>query len=65
MKMKEFSLKEVKGAIAACKAQIMLAHPPETKFKQLVNSDRVKNHPVIAQNITNSRVIFGPDLPRL
>ena len=65
MKMKEFSLKEVKGAIASRKAQIMLTHPPETKFKQLVNSDRVKNHPVIAQNITNSRVIFGPDLPRL
>ena len=65
MKMKEFSLKEVKGAIAACKAQIMLAHPPDTKLKQLVNSDSVENYPVIAHNITNSRVIFGPDLPGL
>ena len=48
MKMKDFSRAEVKEAIAARKAQIMLAHPPDTKFKQLVTSDSVKNCPVTA-----------------
>ena len=63
MKMKDFSRNEVKGDIAARKAQIMLAHTPDAKFKQLVNSDSVKNCPVTAQDISNSRVIFGPELP--
>ena len=65
MKMKDFSRREVKGAIAARKAKIMLAPPPDTKFKQLVNSDSIKNCKVTAQDISNSRVIFGPDLPGL
>ena len=63
--MKDYSCREVKGAIADRKAQIMLAHPPDTKFKQLVNSDSIKNCKVTAQDISNSRVIFGPDLPGL
>ena len=65
MQMKDFSRREVKGAIAARKAQRILAHPPDAKFKQLVNSDSIKNCKVTAQDITNSRVIFGPDLPGL
>ena len=40
----------------------MLAHPPDEKFKQLVNLDSVKNYPVTAQDISNSRMIFGPNL---
>ena len=65
MKMKDFSRREVKGAIAARKAQIMLADPPDARFKQLVNSDSIKNCKVTAQDISNSRVVFGPDLPGL
>ena len=65
MKMKDFSRREVKGAIAARKAQIKMGHPPDTKFKQLINSDSIKNCKVTAQDISNSRVIFGPDLPGL
>ena len=56
---------KVKWATVAREAQIKLAHPPDTKFKQLVNSDSIKNCPVTAQDISNSRVIFGPDLPGL
>ena len=41
MKMKDFSRREVKGAILARKAQILLAHPPDAKFKQLVSSDTI------------------------
>ena len=65
MKMKDFSRREVKGAILARKAQILLGHLPDARFKQLVNSDSIKNCKVTAQDITNSRMIFGPDLPGL
>ena len=65
MKMKDFSPREVKGAILARKAQILLGHLPDARFKQLVNSDSIKNCKVTAQDISNSRVIFGPDLPGL
>ena len=65
MNMKGFSRKEVKRATVARKAQIKMRHPPDTKFKQLVNSDSVKNCPVTAQYNTNSRAFFSPDLPGL
>ena len=42
MKMNGFSRREVKGAIADRKAQILLGHLPDARFKQLVNSDSIK-----------------------
>ena len=46
-------------------AQSKVAHPPDSKFKLMVNSPSLKNCPVTVQDITNSREIFGPDLPGL
>ena len=46
-------------------AQSKVAHPPVSKFKLMVNSPGLKNCRVTVQDITNSREIFGPDLPGL
>ena len=63
--MKGYSRKEAKRSIMARVAQSKVAHPPDSKFKLMVNSPSRKNCPVTVQDITNSRAIFGPDLQRL
>ena len=63
--MEGYSHKEVKRVIMARIAQSKVAHPPNSKFKLMVNFPSFKNCPVTVQDITNSRAIFGPDLPGL
>ena len=63
--MEGFSRKEVKGAVLARIDQSKVAHPPNSKFKKMVSSPSFKNWRVTAKDITNSRVIFGLDLPGL
>ena len=63
--MEGYSRKEVKRAIMARVAQSKVAHLPDSKFKLMVNSPSLKNCPVTDHDITNSRAIFGPDLPGL
>ena len=63
--MKGFSYKEVKQAELARIAQSKVAHPPDSKFKQMVHSPSFKNCPVTPKDITTARVIYGPDLPGL
>ena len=45
--------------------QLKVAHPPDSKFKQMVSSPSFKNCHVTAKDITNSRAIYGLDLPGL
>ena len=63
--MEGYSRKEVKRAIVARVAQSKVVHPPDSKFKLMVNSPSLKNCKVTVQDTTNSRAIFGPDLPGL
>ena len=63
--MEGFSHKEVKQAELARIVQSRVAHPPDSKFKQTVSSPSFKNCPVTAKEVTNSRAIYGPNLPDL
>ena len=63
--MEGYSRKEVKRAIMARVAQSKVAHPPDSKFKLMVNSPSLENCKVTVQDITNSRTMFGPNLPGL
>ena len=60
-----FTEKQVEKAIAARDMQARLAHPTDDKFKQMVSSKILKNCSVVANDITNARSIFGPNLPGL
>ena len=63
--MEGFSRKEVKQEKIARIVQSRVAHPSDLKFKQVVESPSFKNCPVTAKDVTNSRAIYGPDLPGL
>ena len=63
--MEGFSRKEVQRAALARIAQSKVAHPPDSKFKQMVSSPSFKNCPVTVNDVTNARAIFGPDLAGL
>ena len=60
-----FTKRQIKKAILAREAQAMTGHYPDEKFKQMVSSKSVKNCPVNANDVTNARTIFGPNLDRL
>ena len=60
-----FTKKQIEKAILAREAQAMMGHPPDVKFKQLVSSNSVKNCRVKVSDVTNARIIFGPNLDRL
>ena len=64
-KMEGFLLKEVKRAELARIVQTKVSHPPNSKFKQMVGSPRFKNCAVNAKDVSNSRAIYGPNLPGL
>ena len=49
----------------AYKAQAMLGHLPDEKFKQLVSSKSTKNCKVKVNDVTNAFAIFGPNLDGL
>ena len=59
-----FTKKEVDQAFLARDAQAMTGYPSEKDYTTLVSEGtNVKNLPVIPTDISNARVIFGPDLP--
>ena len=60
-----FTKKQVEKAIAARDMQARLAHPTDEKFKQMVRSKSLDTCSVVADDITNARAIFGPNLPGL
>ena len=43
----------------------MVAHLPDSKFKQLVSSKNLKNFPISDSDITNAKAMFGPNCNRL
>ena len=49
-----FTKKQVKKAILARKAQAMVAHPPDEKFKQMVSYESLRNCNVKVDDITNA-----------
>ena len=55
----------MKRAHLAHKSQSVLAHPPDAKFKQLIDLRSLKNCPVVTNNVTNYLTISGPNIPGL
>ena len=60
-----FTEKQAEKAIVARDMQARLAHPTDDKFKQMVSSKSLKNCSIVADDVTNARSIFGPNLPGL
>ena len=63
--MEGFTKKQLNAAILARKAQAMVGHPPDEKFKQMVSRGNLKNCKVSVQDITNAHTIFGHKCSRL
>ena len=57
--------REVKAAFLARKAQAMVGHPADKKFKQMVSAKSIKNCDVQTKDVTNAHGIFGPSRPKL
>ena len=60
-----FTKKQVKKAILAREAQVMVAHPPDEKLKQMVGHESLRNCNVKVDDITNTQTFFGPYRSRL
>ena len=60
-----FIQRQVKQAKLARRAQAMVGHPTDDKFKQMVSSRSFTNCRVKVRDVTNARAIFGPYLPGL
>ena len=60
-----YTKRQVKKAILACEAQVMVAHPLDEKFKQKVSHENLRNYNVKVEDITNAQTFFGPNGSRL
>ena len=60
-----YTKKQVERAILARKTQAMVPHPPDEKFKQMVNHESFKNCNVKVEDITNAHNLFGHNRSRL
>ena len=60
-----YTKKQVEKAILARKAQTMVGHPPDEKFKQMVSHGNLSNCNVTVEDATNARALFGPNRSRL
>ena len=60
-----YTKRQVKKAILACEAQVIVAHPPNEKFKQMVGHENPRNCNVKVEDITNAQTVFGPSRSRL
>ena len=60
-----FTKRQVKQESLTRKAQAIVGHPTDDKFKQMVSSKRFTNCHVKVSGVTNARTIFGPYLPGL
>ena len=60
-----FTKRQIKQAKLARRAQAMVGHPTDEKFKQMVSSKSFANCRVKVKDVTNARAIFGPYLPGL
>jgi hypothetical protein len=50
-------------AMQARRAQVMMGNPSEKDYKGVLSTHLISNYPVTHTNITNARIIFGPDHP--
>ena len=60
-----YTKKQVEKAILARKAQAMVGHPPDEKFKQMVSHGNLSNCNVTVKDVTNARALFDPNRSRL
>ena len=56
-----FTERKVQRAIRACKTQVMVAHPTDKSFKQMVSNKTLDNSNIRVQDITNAQTTFGPN----
>jgi len=60
-----FTKKQAEKALLACNVQVMVDHPSDGEFNQMVSSPSMKNCPVDPVDVTTSLAIFGPNRPDL
>ena len=53
-KFEGYTKRQVEKAILGRKAQAMVAHPPNEKFKQMVSHENFRNCNVKVEDITNT-----------
>jgi hypothetical protein len=59
----EHTKRVVLQAKEARRAQAMIGNPSKEDFKGMVSGNLIKNCPTMTTDITDARMIFGPDLP--
>ena len=59
--------RDIEKAIQSRTVQRRIGHPPDERFKEIVSlgENGVRNCSVEVADISNSNVIFGPNLPRI
>ena len=61
-----FTKWEVEKSNLSCKVQAMLGYPTDKKYLQMVsNRTDIANFPISPTDITNERIMYGPDLAGL
>ena len=60
-----YTKRQAKQAILVRKAQAMVGHPTDDKFKHMVSSKSTTNCRVNVNDVTNAHTIFCPYLPGL
>eukprot|EP00957_Ditylum_brightwellii_P056533 4286301-Ditylum_brightwellii.AAC.1 len=61
----KFTECQVNQAITAHDMQARMAHSTNESFKQMINGKTLDNCPIVASDIVNARIIFGPNCPGL
>ena len=61
---KGFPRQEILQAKEAHQAQAMLGNPSMKDLQGLVSSNMIQNCPFSLSDITNAKIMYGPDIPR-
>ena len=54
-----FTGEEIENENMSHKTQLMLANPPDERFKEIVSGSSLNNFPVEIKDVSNSYAIFG------
>ena len=61
----KFTKEEVEMAKLSRETQVMIGHPPDSVFKQIVSDGSLKNYLVKPNDVSNTTVMFGPHRDRI
>ena len=60
-----FTGEDIEKEKLSCKTQLMVANPPDERFKEIVSGSSLKNYPVEVKYVSNSYARFGANCNRL